>query len=182
MQSYGNIMANNEIKDTNPKSAAGVKKVPMSVIPTPVLSEVAVALFEGDAKYGRYNYRVSGARASVYYDALLRHIFAWWEGEDIDPASGIHHVTKAISGLIVLRDCIMRGVFNDDRPPFSESNAVELEATMADIVERYKHLNPKAVTQKNFVDSYLQTPDNKEQGPEIPELDWHTSPIKHLKE
>ena len=104
-------------KDTNPKDSVGIKKVPLSVVPAQVLMETGLALFEGARKYGRSNYRVAGVRASVYYDACMRHMMSWWEGEDIDKDSGISHVTKAIGGLIVLRDAMLNDKWNDDRPP-----------------------------------------------------------------
>lgn len=106
-----------EIKDTNPKDSVGIKKAGLSCVPLPVLFEVGVAMHEGSRKYGRHNYRVAGVRASVYVDALFRHIGAWYEGEDIDPDSKLSHVTKAITTLIVLRDSMMQGNWVDDRPP-----------------------------------------------------------------
>lgn len=104
-------------KDTNPKDAVGVRKVPWAVIPFNVLAQVGLALLEGARKYGRHNYRVAGVRASVYVDATFRHVGAFWEGRDIDPDSGLHELDKAIAGLIVLRDSIMQGNWVDDRPP-----------------------------------------------------------------
>lgn len=106
-------------KDTNPKDAVGVKKYPMSVVSAPVLAELSVAMLEGARKYGRHNYRVIGVRGSVYYDATMRHLQSWWEGEDIDPESGtaLHHITKAIASLTVLRDAMIRDNWVDDRPP-----------------------------------------------------------------
>jgi hypothetical protein len=104
-------------KDTNPKDAIGIKKPPLSTIPLPVLFEVGVAMLEGACKYRRHNYRVSGVRASVYFDAAWRHLADWYEGEDIDPESGLHHVSKAIASLVVLRDAMMRDMMVDDRPP-----------------------------------------------------------------
>jgi hypothetical protein len=105
------------IKDTNPKDVLGVKKAPMSTVPGPVLMELGVAMLEGASKYGRHNFRVIGVRASVYYDATMRHLMSWFEGEDLDPDSGLSHITKAIASLVVLRDAMMRGNWNDDRPP-----------------------------------------------------------------
>lgn len=104
-------------KPTNPKDSVGIKKVPFSVVPAQVIGEAGLALLEGARKYGRHNYRSIGVRASVYYDATLRHLTDWWEGEDIDPDSGLSHVTKAIASLIVLRDSMVRGNWEDDRPP-----------------------------------------------------------------
>jgi len=104
-------------KPSNPKDAIGVKKVPMSVVSGQVMQEVALGLFEGAVKYGRHNYREVGVRGSVYYDATMRHILQWWEGEDIDEDSGLSHVTKAIASLVVLRDSMLQENWNDDRPP-----------------------------------------------------------------
>jgi len=118
-------------KPTNPKDALGIMKVPASTLSAPVSSEVGVAMLEGALKYGRHNYRAIGVRASVYYDAVVaRHMALWWEGEDEDPdtceideegnpipGTGLSHLTKAIAGLFVLRDAIIRGKFVDDRPP-----------------------------------------------------------------
>jgi hypothetical protein len=105
-------------KDTNPKDGIGSLKPSYSCVPVPVLYELGAALTEGARKYGGYNWRVAGVRTSVYIDAARRHLDAFWEGEDIDPDSGIHHVTKAIAGLAVLRDAQINGMEqNDDRPP-----------------------------------------------------------------
>ena len=81
------------------------------------MAEVGVGMLEGSIKYGRHNYRAIGVRAEVYYDAARRHIDAWWEGEDIDPDSGLSHITKAICSLVVLRDAMIQGKLFDDRPP-----------------------------------------------------------------
>jgi hypothetical protein len=104
-------------KETNPKDAVGVRKVPLSVVPSGVMAELGLALLEGARKYGRHNYRVAGIRYSVYYDAAMRHLMSWWEGENVDPDSGLSHVTKAIATLTVLRDAMMRDKYTDDRPP-----------------------------------------------------------------
>lgn len=104
-------------KETNPKDAVGIKKVPFSTVPAEVIAEIGLGMLEGARKYGRHNYRVVGVRASVYYDALFRHITAWWEGEDFDAESGMSHVTKAITSLVVLRDAMLNGKMEDDRPP-----------------------------------------------------------------
>lgn len=105
------------VKETNPKDKIGVAKTPLSTVPIQVVSEVGVAMLEGACKYGRSNYRVAGVRASVYFDATNRHLARWWEGEDIDPDSGLSHITKAIASLVVLRDAMMNEMCNDDRPP-----------------------------------------------------------------
>ena len=106
-----------QVKETNPKDSVGIKKAPLSVVPTQVIHEIGLGMLEGAMKYGRHNYRVAGVRASVYYDATMRHLNQWWEGEDIDRASQLSHITKALSSLSVLRDSMLQENWVDDRPP-----------------------------------------------------------------
>lgn len=126
------------IKDTNPKDAVGTKKAPMSTVSAPVMMAVGLAMLEGSRKYGRHNYRISGVRASVYYDAAMRHLMAWWEGEDCDSDSGLSHVIKAIACLTVLADADMNGKVLDDRPPKSIGGWMQkMNIGAEEIIERY---------------------------------------------
>lgn len=128
----------NSIKASNPKDAVGIKKVPFSTVPARIMAEVGLALLEGARKYGRHNYRAIGVRASVYYDACLRHLGAWWEGEDIDPDSGLSHITKAIAGLVVLKDSMEMGNWADDRPPRIKQGWVQdLNKKAEEIIAKY---------------------------------------------
>lgn len=127
-----------EHKDTNPKDAVGIRKVPLSTVSAPVMMEVGLAMLEGARKYGRHNYREAGVLASVYYDANMRHMTDWYEGQDIDPASKLSHVTKAIASLVVLRDSMIRGNWVDDRPPRMPSGWMEaLNVKAGDIIDMY---------------------------------------------
>ena len=125
------------MSELNPKDAFGVRKASLSCIPAPVLMELGVAMQEGACKYGRHNYRHSNILASVYYDALMRHMMAWWEGEDIDPDSGLSHITKTIATLVVLRDSMMQKRFNDDRPPKAEPWMEELNKRADALYKKY---------------------------------------------
>lgn len=138
-------------KPTNPKDPFGVRKAPMSTVPAPVLAEIGVAMLEGSCKYGRHNYRACGVRASVYYDAAMRHLMAWWEGEDIDPDSGMSHITKAMSSLVVLRDAMIRGMVEDDRAPPSADFYTRLNALSGEIIDRYADRNPRHYSIADFI-------------------------------
>jgi hypothetical protein len=107
-------------KANNPKDAFGTLKACLSWLPMEVVFEVALALAEGGFKYGGHNYLVAAPRASVYMDACDRHQFQHWNlGEDIDAESGagLHHISKAIASLMVLRAAQIHGNWIDDRPP-----------------------------------------------------------------
>jgi hypothetical protein len=126
------------VKDSNPKDSVGTKKVPFSTVSAPVIAEIGLAMLEGSRKYGRHNYRAIGVRGSVYYDACLRHLTQWWEGEDIDPDSGLSHITKATACLVVLRDAMLLDKMVDDRPPKVRQGWVaELNKKAAEIIEKY---------------------------------------------
>lgn len=124
---------------TNPKEKFGDNKVPMSCVPAPVLMEVGLAMLEGATKYGRHNYRESSVIGSTYYDATMRHLMDWWEGQDIDHDSGMSHITKAIASLVVLRDTMIQGTFIDNRPPRSPCGWLEEMNTK---VSRVKLIQP----------------------------------------
>lgn len=127
-----------KLKDTNPKDAMGVAKVPLSTVSAPVMAEVGLAMMEGALKYGRHNYRVSGVRASVYYDAAIRHLMAFYEGQDIDPDSKLPHIVKVIACMAVLRDSQIQGNWVDDRPPKSPDGWLEtLNARAKELLVMY---------------------------------------------
>lgn len=136
----------NEQKPTNPKDAVGIRKAPMSTVSAAVMAEIGVAMLEGAAKYGRHNYRGVGVRASVYYDATMRHLLSWWEGEDTDPDSGMSHITKAITSLVVLRDAMIQGKVTDDRPPRSADFYKRLNELAGQILDRHADKSPHHYT------------------------------------
>lgn len=129
------------VKDSNPKDVIGSRK-PRSFISLSwyVIRELSLALLEGALKYGRHNYRYAGVRASVYTDAAINHIVDFQEGQDIDPESGISHITKAMASLHVLRDAMINGSWVDDRPLINvggEAHKHEMQGVMDALIARY---------------------------------------------
>ena len=102
-------------KQTNPKHALGSDKIPLHLWPETATVLGALGCLDGALKYGRANFRMSGIRASVYYDATRRHINAWFEGEDTDPDSGLPHVAHALACLAIVVDAGAAGRLTDDR-------------------------------------------------------------------
>ncbi len=128
----------NQVKNTNPKDAVGIRKAPISTVPGTVMAELGLAMLEGARKYGRHNYRVEGVRASVYRDAAWRHLNKWWEGEDDDRDSGLNHLIKAMASLVVLRDAMICKNWVDDRPPAIPENFLEgLDELAGKVIDRY---------------------------------------------
>jgi len=137
-------------KDTNPKDAIGATKPPIHTIPVPVLFEIGNALLEGAVKYGGNNWRAAGVRYSIYYDAAMRHLMSWWAGEDTDPDSGVSHITKAISGLVVLRDAMLNNMAQDDRPPVAPTGwMANAKGRTEAILKLQPKQPPVQITEKN---------------------------------
>ena len=66
-----------------------------SLMPPGFVGAVLRVLEHGARKYSPGNWaRVPEARTR-YYDALQRHVDAWWQGERIDPESGEPHLAHA---------------------------------------------------------------------------------------
>ncbi len=67
------------------------------------MEAIAEVLTFGASKYGANNWR-RGARWGRYYAALLRHLFAWWRGQDLDPETGLSHLAHAGRCLVFLME------------------------------------------------------------------------------
>jgi hypothetical protein len=130
----------------NPKDAIGSCKAPTTCVPATIQAEDGLAMLEGALKYGRHNYRAAPVRASVYLDALNRHLKRWVEGEDIDPDSNISHLTKARACLGIMRDAQICGTLIDDRPPPAPIDFfAELDRKAAELVAKYPNPVPPYV-------------------------------------
>lgn len=79
---------------------------------------------DGVQKYGLMNFRSTEVKASVYYDALMRHMLAWYDGEESAEDSGVHHLGHAMACACILIDCMENGTLVDDRPV--KGNAAEI--------------------------------------------------------
>jgi len=135
-------------KPTNPKDAIGSDKIPLHLWPTTATALGSMALLDGACKYGRTNYRAIGVRASIYYDAAMRHLSKWFEGENIDPESGVPHLGHALACLAILVDAQAAGKLNDDRMIAGGYDAMlkELAPMVPLIKARYADRTPKHYT------------------------------------
>jgi hypothetical protein len=100
---------------TNPKDLLGVKKAPLRFVPPALMIEVAPAMANGAAKYGPYNWRDKHVKASIYGEAIERHLFAWMDGEDLAPDSGVKHLAHIGACIAIILDAEAHGALIDDR-------------------------------------------------------------------
>lgn len=96
------------------KSAESSSKPRLELVPFDVIEEIAQVLTFGAEKYDANNW-CRGARWGRYFAALLRHLFAWWRGEDLDPETGLGHLAHAGCCLVFLMSYQRHGWGTDDR-------------------------------------------------------------------
>jgi len=99
----------------NPKDAFGLKKAPLRLVPGVALLYLSRAMGLGAKKYGAWNWRESKPRATVYYEAILRHLFAALDGQDNDEESGLPHLAHILANAAILLDAEATGNLIDDR-------------------------------------------------------------------
>jgi len=81
----------------------------------------------------------------------MGHLMQYWEGEDIDADSGLHHVVKAMASLAVLRDAMIQDKLTDDRPPKANLDRVrdEMQAKVEEIMDRWPDAVPPYTAEEN---------------------------------
>lgn len=113
----GTIVAPKSKADTtNPKDLLGVKKVSLTKVPSVAVAHLAHAMMNGASKYGPYNWRDKEVQADIYVDAAMRHLWAWFEGEETAEDSLVHHLGHAMACCAILLDAQESGKLVDNRP------------------------------------------------------------------
>ena len=132
-------------KPTNPKDAAATGRVPLGLLSPIAKAHWALAQHCGRAKYGAWNWREAGARASIYLDAIDRHKDGYLSGETYDPKDGTHHLGNIMACCAILLEAEAAGKLVDDRPPHLDmrSTYADVEKRLAELTAKYAHLNPK---------------------------------------
>jgi len=74
------------------------------LLPWRAASEVVDVLTFGAQKYAPDNWRDVPDARRRYFAALLRHLVAWWLGEQRDPESGRHPLAHAVCCAMFLME------------------------------------------------------------------------------
>ena len=93
------------------------EKTRLDLIPVRSMELLGRVLTFGAKKYAAYNW-AQGFVWSRPYAATLRHLFAWWAGEDIDKDSGQPHLACAMCELVFLIEHQEHKLGVDDRPTY----------------------------------------------------------------
>lgn len=144
-------------KPTNPKDIIGTDKVPMNMVPATTIAYLALGHLEGNLKYGRSNWRETGVKASVYLDALQRHIKKFDDGQWADPQTKVPHLANALACLSIIVDAYECGVLVDDRPKQGAGPATidRLSGVVKHLRELFKDKDPKHYLHEGEVERYL---------------------------
>lgn len=100
----------------NPKDLFGSVKVSFTKVSAIALAHCAFAMMDGARKYGPYNWRAKPVITSIYIDAAMRHMLAYFEGERLASDSNAHHLGHAMACNAILLDAEAHGCLIDDRP------------------------------------------------------------------
>lgn len=119
----------------NPKQAYGDLKVPLALVPSSALIWMGRAFKEGARKYGPYNWREKAVETMTYANATLRHLYAWIDGEDVDPESGMPHLGLAMASLAIIADATETGCSIDTRPKKGRAGEMLREMTQKPVDE-----------------------------------------------
>ena len=85
------------------------------LVPVGPLTELAKHFGRGSEKYAERNWE-KGYKWSLNYAAALRHMTAFWAGEDIDEDTGTPHVICAAWHMFALHEFSTTHPELDDRP------------------------------------------------------------------
>jgi hypothetical protein len=91
-------------------------KVRVDLLPIDPMMQVANVFGFGAKKYFANSYRQGETVAwSRTYGSIIRHLFAFWKGEDTDPESGLPHLAHAGTQLFILMEHAAHNKDKDDR-------------------------------------------------------------------
>jgi hypothetical protein len=99
----------------------------MDLIPGDALIEIAKVLSYGAAKYSDRNWE-KGMDYHKLYAPIQRHLWKWWQGEELDEESGLHHLAHAACDILMLQATALRSIGTDDRPNTRPSGGTPIQS------------------------------------------------------
>jgi len=89
-------------------------KIRLDLLPYDAIEEIGKVMTQGAKKYRDRNWE-KGMTWSRLFASTLRHLFAFWRGEKVDPEFGISHLAHAGCCILFLLAHKMRKIGVDDR-------------------------------------------------------------------
>jgi hypothetical protein len=93
-------------------------KLPWHLLPGDAVEDILAVLQFGATKYGERNWE-RGMAWHRLFSAAMRHMWAWWRGDDRDLETGLPHLAHAACCIMFLMAYAKRRRGEDDRPCIS---------------------------------------------------------------
>lgn len=90
-------------------------KLRLELVPTSSIRALAEVLQAGAAKYDDRNWE-KGMKWTIVYACAMRHLLAWYDGEDLDPESKLNHLKHVLANISFLIEYEKTCPNLDDRP------------------------------------------------------------------
>lgn len=136
-------------------------KLPHHLISPFALDELAKVLEAGRKKYASRNWE-KGLSWDECTGSLMRHLNKWRAGEDLDPETGLSHMSHVLCNAMFLSHFTAVKAGTDDRPKYNTNNNKEVtiagdyERTFAELRERWIEEERKTRVYKGFQNALEQ--------------------------
>jgi len=140
--------------DFNPKTRIGATKLSISNVPIRAIAQCAVVMDKGAEKYGPFNWRSEKISKTTYVNAILRHLYAWIDGQEIDPDSGALHIAAVMANCALVIDAQSCGQYIDDMVEFPSVNRMGIKY----IIEDFKKGNEKWPSEEQITSEEFSQP------------------------
>jgi hypothetical protein len=126
-------MSANETMNVSETGASKAGNLERHSLLAPSLRELAEHYGRGSLKYDDHNWR-KGMNWSLLFDAMMRHAWSFWNGEDFDAETGSKHIIAVAWHALSLATYMDEHRDLDDRPmaPVKISSPFEIVDTMDD--------------------------------------------------
>lgn len=133
------------VEDTNPKQIHGQSSIPLSLFSPLATAYGSLGKLNGKLKYGLSNFVATPVIASIYVDAIRRHLDKWMSGEEVDGADGVPHFGAILANVDILLCARAAGTLVDDRPQFKgyQEEMAKLTPIVKSLHELHSSKQPK---------------------------------------
>ena len=133
-----------EVQKVNPKQALGQASLPLNLFSPLATAYGSIGKLNGKLKYGLSNFVATPVIASIYADAIRRHLDKWMAGQENDAADGVPHFAAMLANIDILICARAAGTLIDDRPLLKgyEAEMEKLTPIVKQLQELHKYKTP----------------------------------------
>ena len=114
------------------------EKPSVDLVPYDALMEIAKVFTKAsDDKYSQRNWE-HGLEWHRIFNSTMRHMYSFWQGEDIDPEFGLSHLAHAGCNILMLLGLYLRNNGIDDRPNKLVENRIVEDKEHENIINEVK--------------------------------------------